>query len=113
MGINMELAESKGLSKETIAKIIVRHKEREIIFEEMGKLNPLLGVDRHTLKVLAESLTRIEYELQGLWGFVQDSRFHRFFDLPFCKCPVMDNEERLGTNSAIIVGGCPIHGFDS
>lgn len=34
----------------------------------------------------------LEYELQKLWEFPQDSGFHKFdFEIKGCKCPLLDN----------------------
>ena len=109
--INRKLAEQRGITPEKEAKIEVRHKERQGVYEEMEGLSPSSGIDRHQLKVLAEKVTRISYELQELWGFTKDASYHFWFNLPHCTCPKMDNRERMGTNSMIISGGCPIHGF--
>lgn len=66
--------------------------------------------DHKTLKSLAEDMTLCEFELQRLWGFPQDRSYHRFWELPQCECPKMDNEERYGTDYTVVTSDCPLHG---
>ena len=67
--------------------------------------------DQELLKELAKDITLVEFELQRLWGFTEDRTFHRYWDTPKCKCPKMDNDERIGTPYQIINTTCPLHGF--
>lgn len=60
-------------------------------------------------KFLARMRIAIEYDQQNLWGFEQNSTFHRFFDFPKCSCPNMDNRERLGTPYKVYSQDCIIH----
>jgi len=110
MTINSKLAEERGVSIANQAKIEVRHTELDQIRKQMEQLDPSVGIDREQLKVLAESVTRIEYELQELWGFEKDSRYHWWFNLPHCTCPKMDNRERMGTSSQVMDYNCIYHG---
>lgn len=86
---------------ETLKKAhIVRHH----IFEKMKQTNY-----SPTLKNLAKRAERVEYIIQKLWGFPQDRNYHRWWNLPGCTCPKLDNEDRWGTPYRIYVEYCPIH----
>ena len=69
--------------------------------------------DPRILRSFANDLTLCEFELQKLWKFPEDARFHRFWETPRCECPKMDNEERYGTSYSAISLGCKLHGRDS
>ena len=62
------------------------------------------------LRMLAGVFDALETEQQALWGFPIDPNYHRFFDFPGCSCPKSLNEERMGTDFAVIDDNCPIHG---
>lgn len=64
-----------------------------------------------SLKTLDKLYTCLEYKLQDLWGFDQNSTFHRHWTRPKCKCPSMDNEERYPTGVYIVNQTCPLHNF--
>lgn len=65
--------------------------------------------DPKKLKKLAKQLTRLEFKLQKLWGFPRNANFHRFWEVPKCECPKMDNEDRY-PHSQVINQSCPLHG---
>jgi len=109
MAINFRLAKQRGVSLKDQYRIEVRHTMRDQLFEEMSKLKP---EDWWSLRQLAERVTRIEYELQELWGFERDCRWHEFWRMPWCSCPILDNKDRRGTGQAVIAESCPIHGGD-
>ena len=54
--------------------------------------------------------TTIEYDLQDLWKFPRDMKFHLFWVRPKCKCPKSDNRERYATGYVVVNQGCPLHG---
>lgn len=66
--------------------------------------------DSGELKVLAEKVKEIEFELQRLWGFDKDETYHYWYEVPKCQCPKIDNAERRGTNYQIVNMDCPVHG---
>ena len=63
------------------------------------------------LKHYANLIEHYEYELQKCWHFHRTYTMHRWFDVPKCKCPKMDNEENMGTKYRIINAECPLHGY--
>ena len=53
----------------------------------------------------------IEYAMQRLWGFDEDSTYHtHWFTDPKCDCPIMDNSERQGVDMKIVNLSCQLHG---
>lgn len=62
------------------------------------------------LKELAKDITEVEFELQRLWKFNVDAKYHRFWDTPKCQCPKLDNEEAYSTGYHITNLSCPLHG---
>ena len=62
-----------------------------------------------SLKELAGFITEIDFELQGYWGLKRDSSMHRFWELPGCECPTLDNVDRYRFGFGVVAAGCPIH----
>ena len=104
--LNARLAIKKGVNDEQLEALKMSHQLRWMLFEAAKKSldEPL------KLKMLAAMFDSLEDEQQTLWNFGADPNFHRFFDFPCCKCPKIDNAERLGTPYKIYAGNCPIHG---
>lgn len=65
---------------------------------------------KETLMRLAEEVTQNEFEIQKAFNFEPNINFHRFWELPKCKCPHMDNQDMWGTGRFIYTEHCPIHG---
>lgn len=102
--INEKLAEERGLNEETIKKIEELHLKRKDYYNRM-EIAPI-----EDLKNWDYECEMLEYELQALWGFPQDNKYHEFWRRPRCTCPTLDNRERLGTGYHIINQLCPLHG---
>ena len=62
--------------------------------------------DIYTLVEASRIWTDIQYKLQDAWGFERDSNYHRFWDLPHCTCPVMDNNDAYPTKYTMVHSGC-------
>ena len=103
--LNERLIKSQKVTNRGISRIRYLHSKRMIIIQWMEDCD-----DQYTLRAFAKMVTEIDFELQRSWNFPMDKRFHRFFDLPHCTCPTMDNSERLGTDYQIINMECIIHG---
>ena len=69
--------------------------------------------DLRKLRGFARDLTICEFELQKLWGFPEDARFHRFWEAPKCTCPKMDNEDSYPSGYYVNNLNCPLHGTDA
>lgn len=106
--LNKEAAKRYELSKETIAKIRDVHDRKLQVIDCMTAMDPAEDMD--FLSEGVKYLEECEYELQGLWGFKADPRFHKFWLTPHCTCPKMDNEDDYGTEMMHIDRNCPLHG---
>jgi len=66
--------------------------------------------DIDLLKIFADMITQNEFKIQLAFNFKADKGFHRFWEIPKCNCPSMDNQERWGCDVGYYVNGsCPIH----
>jgi hypothetical protein len=103
--INHRLINSRNIDDATLELIKERHRERIDIFQRARKTQ-----DKESLTFLAKAYERVEFQLQQLWGFDQNSNYHRWFELPGCTCPKVDNIDRLGTPYRVYSVDCPVHG---
>ena len=105
---NPRLAEKLGTPEENLPKIDEVHKVIGAIFDRIGGFNIVYGE-----KGVAKMVTNLDFRLQELWGFKPDQKFHTYwYKIPGCKCPKMDNAERVGTGFNLINKTCPYHGED-
>jgi hypothetical protein len=102
--LNERLMKSQGKLHNLEAIKKVHQTKMEIHVAILNEKNPKL------LKSYADDLTLCEFELQKLWGFKEDAKFHRFWLTPGCICPRMDNEENYGVGYYTVVLSCPLHG---
>lgn len=86
--LNELLVKRQGVDKEGQERIIDLHVKREDIETTMARTD-----DSTTLQVLAKEWTLVQYQLQAVWGFNLDSAYHKFWTVPKCECPVLDNED--------------------
>lgn len=86
-------------------KIKALHETKLAIHDEILKTD-----DKELLKQYVSDLTMLEFELQKQWGFKEDENFHRFWNTPKCKCPVMDNEDNYPIGIYYRSRACPLHG---
>ena len=105
--LNQRLIAQQNLSAEEVAKIEELHQVKYILLQRMKR-----SKKPDTLRKLAADVTAIEFELQDAWGFEMNANFHRFWELPHCRCAVLDNRERWGSGYAIHSQDCPIHGWE-
>jgi hypothetical protein len=105
--INPNLAQQQELTDLQIDQLKDLHIIRMQLYE---RIDYFLEADPNHIPALLIEYTSGEYEMQRLWGFPEDSNYHRFWDIPACACPKMDNNERVGTEYTVISGGCPLHG---
>ncbi len=116
--LNRFLVRSQGVDDAGVEALKTSHQLRWIILEgareicRIGPDKPLIPETEKKLKLklLASMLTALEFEQQRLWKFTLDANYHRFFDLPGCTCPKLDNAERVGSPHKIHNVDCPIHG---
>jgi len=88
-----------------IEKLKEIHIERMKLEEQMENTNdPIL------LHKFAQKREQIEYRLQKVWGFPEDSNYHRWWEVPKCTCPRLDNLDNYPTKYRNIDLQCPVHG---
>lgn len=103
--INPSLVVKQHLDFEKVALIKKLHVLKARVIEIMEN-----SVTKSALRNGADTITQIEFMLQGAWGFTKDKNFHRWWEVPKCECPKLDNAERYGTEYTITNKDCPIHG---
>jgi len=103
--LNKLLIERQNVSEEDVERLKQKHRERLRVVISMEKTD-----EPNVLKLLNETIVKIDFALQEIWGFKQNSNYHRWWEVPKCKCPPMDNRDRYGTKYRITVDNCPIHG---
>lgn len=63
-----------------------------------------------TAKKLLDKLNDIEYGLARAWNFNPNSDYFTYWlQLSACKCPKMDNRERIGTSLRVVHPECLYH----
>lgn len=101
--LNKSLMDSQNCW-ENLEAIKEAHWLKLIIYELMEETN-----NKKSLKSLGLDLREIEYHLQSLWKFPLNGNYHRFWECPKCKCPIMDNNDWYPYRS-VVSPSCPIHG---
>lgn len=110
-GLNTKLVEQQDLTMREVMRLIDLHTIRVRMFDQMRELDPSKSDQLVTLRAFADLMTSVEYDMQRMWRFDQDSNFHSWwFQLPHCSCPKIDNRERVGTDYIVVDMNCPLHG---
>jgi hypothetical protein len=103
--LNKRWIKDKGIDESGVAKLEKIHAKRINLFNRIEK-----ETDNEKLYEMAKEIDEIDFELQDGWGFDRDKRYHTWwYRMPKCKCPVMDNQELVGTEMRIIDSSCPLH----
>jgi len=109
--LNANLAMRQKITDEQLEALKLSHQLRWMLFESAKKIIeedlPAKGLK---LRMLANVFDTLESEQQKLWNFDVNSNFHMFWTFPGCSCPVMDNQDRIGTPYKVTVQSCIIHG---
>lgn len=106
--VNPTLCQNRNIDDATLEEIKALHHEREDLFDLMRAMDP--ETDQRELSECGAEFHRIEYELQDLWGFGRNHRFHKFWDIPHCQCPKMDNNDNYPHGVYVYNLSCPVHG---
>jgi len=106
--LNSNMARDQNVSSENIEMLKETHILRALIFAAMERTDNIT-----TLKNFAKMFERLEFLQQELWGFKKDSNWHQWFDVPKCKCPKLDNADRIGSEESVMNSDCPIHGDEN
>jgi hypothetical protein len=103
--LNKSLIDAQQIDDEGIEDIKILHCIRLYIEEQMQAQTKPEYI-KEWYKLWVEN----QYQLQAAWGFPQDANFHPSHRLHHCACPVMDNDERLGTPYRVTNSDCILHG---
>lgn len=103
--INSRLVANQGLDSNTVNEVNKLHRVRNCYLTLMEEVN-----DKENLRHFSNIVTQIDFQLQRLWKFKEDSVYHRFWELPKCDCPKMDNMDVYGTGHRYINPNCTLHG---
>jgi len=108
--LNEHLIKQQDLNEDDIAELEELHDTRARMFDKMAALDPKNDEDKDTLILYSHLLESLEYNMQRLWKFEQDSDMHSWwFRVPHCRCPKMDNADPLYSSVRIFRHDCPIH----
>lgn len=108
--INLELAQRQNLSEDEVFKIEQLHYSRKLLHDAIAQA--IAAGNKSVARAIAKALPEIELELQKLWKFKQDIGYYKFWYVPECHCPKMDNEDAFPRGHYVINLSCPIHGED-
>lgn len=61
------------------------------------------------LTIFDKKLTDIEFNIQTLYGIDEDINYHRFWEIPKCTCPKIDNSLKFPKGDYDYDEECPIH----
>ena len=106
--INLELAQRQNLNEAEIFQIEQLHYARSLLHEAIQQAVAAGNVN--VARSIAKALPEIELELQKLWKFKQDLNYYRFWEVPGCQCPSMDNSDAFPSGYYCINSSCPVHG---
>lgn len=105
--LNECMIEKQGLSEDEIRVIQELHLERLILISTM---EDCIQSDKDKLRELADKITDLDFQLQDAWHFPKSSDWHKFWELPYCSCPKLDNEETYGFKYNYKSDSCILHG---
>ena len=103
--INQNLVNRQKVSGENVKRIVKLQTIRKYFYDFIE-----LSDDKEEIRRLDRIITQIEFQIQKLWGFPENKNFHRWFDVPKCSCPKLDNADSLGSKFRTINPNCILHG---
>lgn len=112
--LNPKLVAKQELTEENIQAIIAAHNERLRLFHRLKKVDPKTEEGLDELRQGAMRLEELEFEMQDAWGFPRSKDHHTWwYELPYCRCPWLDNRDNFGVDQRIIRADCPVHGNEN
>jgi len=107
--INRSLVESQGVEDE-LMNLITLHQKKLCYLERMQAAGDI--GDIRVLRYYAAEMIQVEFALQDKWGFQVNSNYHKFWHLPHCSCPTLDNEDRYPSGWYVKNQDCLVHGVE-
>jgi hypothetical protein len=104
MVANPKLVKERKISPEDVRMINLLHEECELYLKDMEYFK----LESKEFKSSLYEWRMIQARLQLLWGFQVRQDMWKEYNLPHCKCPVMDNDDIGG--HYYFSADCPIHG---
>ena len=105
--LNDRLLLKQGITPMGLMSLHLLHKERARYIKGMEEAGP---ENTEVLQWYAKKITEADRELQSAWSLPVNDDYHRWWEVPFCRCPSLDNSERYGTPYRIVSADCPVHG---
>ena len=105
--VNLSLAEERGLSYDDIRIVETLHKVRDRIHKK------LKAKEAEPTPAVSKFLEDIEETLGEIWFGKADLSYYKFWKVPKCTCPKIDNEEIYPSWASWAYYysiDCPLHG---
>lgn len=102
--LNKNLLTEKNIFGERLDDLLQLYLDKEQVSCKLNK-----AVEPQDILDLTYEWTKIEFNIQEVWGFERNYSFHRFWENPHCTCPTLDNMDRYGTKYHVHSLNCPIH----
>lgn len=120
VNLNTNLIRRQELSQEEVGEIFRLHGEkcylmndaRIFLSEELSDLDYIGEPELKEIQKINDELKELEFKAQEAWGFDLEENYHNWWlDMPGCRCPQLDNRERIGYTGSIYDSTCPWHGW--
>lgn len=103
--LNPVLISLQNLSEADVSLIKRLHMTRMEIECDMEN-----APSEYILKGLYSLWLNVQHLLQDAWKFERNDNFIRFWDVPRCTCPRLDNCDAYPSGYYVTNTGCPVHG---
>ena len=104
ISVNLSLAEVRGLSYDDIRIVETLHKVRDRIHKK------LKAEEAEPTPAVAKFLEDIEETLGEIWFGKADLSYYKFWKVPKCTCPKIDNADIDPSGAYYYSIDCPLHG---
>ncbi len=119
VGISSSLIYQQELDRPDVGIVFNMHGQKLKLFDEMRSFLMTLADDGEItesdiekIEDFNETLEGLEFAAQEAWQFTKSVNHHNWWlDVPGCRCPQMDNRERIGYSGPIYNGDCVWHGL--
>ena len=108
MTANPYLLVKQGINEEDEIKINDLHQIRYDLHLALHNMD--VYKYNHLAREIVKLLYDIEAELQRLWKFEVNVDYYKFWNVPGCRCSVLDNEDAYPSGYYTINLDCPLHG---